>query len=167
MAMADKISLMQGGELLQVGTSTELYHHPARPEVADFFGLVNWVEGKMVQPALAETPIGPLEVTGSVALGSEVRLGFRPESISALSTPPAGGKNVLSGVLRASTFLGDQFLYDVTVGDHLFVGKGRMVPAHGDGRLCLYVDPADIMVFPVEQKAIPRGAEAGTSPASG
>ena len=167
MAIADKIALMQGGELLQVGTPMELYHKPVRPEVAEFFGLVNWVEGKMVQPTLADTPVGPLEISGPVPLGSQVLLGFRPESVSAVSASPVDGRNVLNGRLRSSTFLGDQFLYDVMIRDYLFVGKGRMIPAHGDGHLCLYVNPADIMVFPAAKRLLPQDVETAMSSASG
>ena len=161
MAMADKIALMQAGELLQVGLPMELYHRPARPEVAEFFGLVNWVEGKMVQPALAETAVGAIEIKGSQAPGSQVLLGFRPESLSPVSTPPAGARNVLSGVLRSSTFLGDQFLYDVMIRDHLFVGKGRLIPSNGDGNVCFYVDPREVMVFPAKKKILARFNERG------
>lgn len=167
MAIADKIALMQGGELLQVGTPMELYHKPVRPEVAEFFGLVNWVEGKMVQPTLADTPVGPLEISGPVPLGSQVLLGFRPESVSAVSASPVDGRNVLNGRLRSSTFLGDQFLYDVMIRDYLFVGKGRMIPAHADGHLCLYVNPADIMVFPAAKRLLPQDVETAMSSASG
>jgi len=161
MAMADKIALMQAGELLQVGLPMELYHRPARPEVAEFFGLVNWVEGKMVQPALAETAVGAIEIKGSQAPGSQVLLGFRPESLSPVSTPPAGARNVLSGVLRSSTFLGDQFLYDVMIRDHLFVGKGRLIPSNWDGNVCFYVDPREVMVFPAKKKILARFNERG------
>lgn len=165
MAMADKIALMQAGELLQVGSPMELYHHPARPEVAEFFGLVNWLEGKMVQPGLAETAVGAIEIGGSQAPGSQVLLGFRPEALSPQSAPSAGGRNVLSGILRSSTFLGDQFLYDVMIRDRLFVGKSRFVPANGDGRLCCYVDPAEIMVFSAEKKSNPHEWQSGASSA--
>jgi hypothetical protein len=55
-------------------------------------------------------------------------------------------------MLRSSTFLGDQFLYSVAVAGQLFVGKGRAVPVNTDGQLYLYVNPADLMVFPAGQK---------------
>lgn len=148
MAIADKIALMQLGEILQTGMPMELYSNPKRPEVAEFFGLVNWVQGRMVQSDLAETSIGRFQITGSVTTGSEVVLGFRPESLSIVQGHPGGGSNLLRGMLRASTFLGDQFLYNVMIQDHLLVGKGRVIPTGRDGHLCFHVDPADVMVFP-------------------
>jgi ABC-type Fe3+/spermidine/putrescine transport system ATPase subunit len=159
MAIADKIALMQLGEILQTGMPMELYSNPKRPEVAEFFGLVNWVQGRMVQSDLAETSIGRFQITGSVTTGSEVVLGFRPESLSIVQGHPGGGSNLLRGMLRASTFLGDQFLYNVMIQDHLLVGKGRVIPTGRDGHLCLHVDPSEVMVFPAKQQRLPQGTD--------
>jgi len=165
MAIADKIALMQSGETLQMGTPMELYRDPKRPEVAEFFGLVNWVQGKMVGSDLAETSIGRLQVKGSVTPGSQVLLGFRPESLCVVQGDASGGSNLLRGILHSSTFLGDQFLYSVMIQDHLFAGKGRMIPAQRDGHLCFYVDPAEVMVFPAKER--PHTKEDGPSFAFG
>src|SRR5205807_9286744 len=54
MAVADKIALMQQGQLIQSGTPAELYSQPVRPEVADFFGSMNWLPGTVRQPGLAD-----------------------------------------------------------------------------------------------------------------
>jgi len=58
----------------------------------------------------------------------------------------------LQVALRTSTFLGDQFIYCVAVRDQLLIGKGRSIPAQKDGKLCLYVNPEDVMVFPAGQE---------------
>jgi iron(III) transport system ATP-binding protein len=167
MAIADKIALMQLGELLQVGAPMELYRNPKRPEVAEFFGLVNWVQGRMVQSDLAETSIGRLQIDGSVTPGSQVLLGFRPESLSLVQGDPGSGSNLLRGILRSSTFLGDQFLYSVMIQDHLFVGKDRVIPAQRDGHLCFYVDPAEVMVFPAKERTLLHTMEGEASSAFG
>src|SRR5919197_1211176 len=62
MAMADRIALLREGEVLQVGTPQELYGRPNRAEVAEFFGFVNWVEGRVGQPGEVETPLGVLAI---------------------------------------------------------------------------------------------------------
>jgi iron(III) transport system ATP-binding protein len=164
MAIADKIALMQSGEILQMGTSMELYRNPKRAEVAEFFGLVNWVQGKMVQSNLAETSMGRFQIKESVTPGSQVLLGFRPEALSVVQGHSDNGPNFLRGMLRSSTFLGDQFLYDVKIQDHLFVGKGRIIPAERDGHLCFYVDPADVMVFSAKPTTLPQSMDDQASP---
>ncbi len=56
------------------------------------------------------------------------------------------------GVLRSSTFLGDQFVYETFIKNLLVTGKSRLIPARDDRRLQLYVDPAEIMVFPYSER---------------
>jgi len=148
MAMADRIALMSFGKLLQYGEPMELYRHPNCAEVADFFGSVNWLSGTLVASRLVETKIGRFEVCVGGHLGPEVRVGFRPECLQILDHPNPSGQNSFGAVLSSSIFLGDQFVYNIAVKDQLLVGKSRLVPACRDGRLQLYVDPSEIMVFP-------------------
>jgi iron(III) transport system ATP-binding protein len=152
MAIADKIALMQAGQLLQVGPPMELYDKPSRAEVAEFFGSVNWLKGTMVHSSCAETPIGRIGVKGSARPGEDVLVGFRPEALTIVEGQSAADTNILQATLRTSTFLGDQFIYCVEVRDQTLVGKGRGLPAQKGGKLYLYLDPADVMVFPAGQK---------------
>src|SRR5919112_1571579 len=79
MAIADRIALMQAGELLQVGTPLEIYHKPNCADVAEFFGSVNWVDAQVVESGVADSAIGKLKIEGSSQIGDKVLLGFRPE----------------------------------------------------------------------------------------
>jgi len=147
MAMADKIALMSFGRLLQYGDPMELYRRPNCSEVADFFGSVNWLAGALVGPELVETKIGRLTVCGQGHSGPEVVVGFRPESLQIAVQGDDSRENVFEVDLRSSIFLGDQFVYETTVGDLLIIGKSRVPPTCGR-RLRVYVDSSDIMVFP-------------------
>ena len=51
MALSDRIAVLQGGALLQVGSPREVYARPASREVADFMGLVNLLPGRVVRAA--------------------------------------------------------------------------------------------------------------------
>lgn len=148
MAMADKIALMSFGKLLQYGDPMELYRRPNCAEVADFFGSVNWFAGRLIDSRMVETPIGPLEVCPAAAVGAEVLVGFRPESLQIVDGAGACRHNGFDAVLRSSTFLGDQFIYEAAVKNLLVTGKSRAVPARPDRCLRLYVDPSEILVFP-------------------
>jgi len=155
MAVADKIALMQHGQLLQAGTPAELYNTPTRFEVAEFFGSMNWLSGTVLQPGLADTAIGPLRFAAA-GNGNQVKLGFRPEALSPLPSQrerasvrePGEEENLLTGSLVSSTFLGDQFLFRVQVQDQLLLGKSRLRPAEHDGSIQVAIDPANIMIFP-------------------
>ena len=149
MAMADKIAIMSFGQLLQYGDPMELYRRPNCAEVADFFGSVNWLTGRLTESKIVETKIGRLEICLSGDPGGpEVLVGFRPESLQIVDGSNSCRQNVFEAVLRSSIFLGDQFVYEVFVKDLLVTGKSRLIPMRDDRRLQLYVDPSEIMVFP-------------------
>src|SRR5947208_4104302 len=45
MALADRIAVMSGGKILQIGGADELYHFPVDRSVAEFLGAMNEFEG--------------------------------------------------------------------------------------------------------------------------
>lgn len=55
--MADRVVIMNQGQIEQVGTPEEIYHYPANPFVYSFLGRVNRFNGDNVKPAVGnETP---------------------------------------------------------------------------------------------------------------
>src|SRR5688500_8376151 len=49
MTLASRIGVMNGGEIVQIGTTTEIYEFPQNKFVADFIGTVNMFEGSMIE----------------------------------------------------------------------------------------------------------------------
>src|SRR5262249_51623489 len=47
LAMADRVAMMSRGQVLQVGSATELYERPATTEVASFIGTINLFPGRV------------------------------------------------------------------------------------------------------------------------
>jgi multiple sugar transport system ATP-binding protein len=91
MTMADKIVVMHDGIVEQVGAPLELYDRPANRFVAGFIGspAMNFIDGRVDQDGLA-LPSGavlPLEGQPSMAPGSKLTYGIRPEH---LQIAPAG-----------------------------------------------------------------------------
>jgi iron(III) transport system ATP-binding protein len=149
MAIADRIGLLRAGELIQVGTPVELYRHPCQPEVAEFFGQVNWLNGVAAGDGAVQTPLGMLQVPAhdATASGQPVRLGIRPECVVAVPATAHPIGNVLEARLVSSAFLGEQVVAQLAVADHVLTSKNRTAPAPNDGCLRVAIDPADIMVF--------------------
>ncbi len=58
MVLADRIAVMAHGEILQIGNPFELYRNPANALVAEFFGSINWLRGKMLDANRVETECG-------------------------------------------------------------------------------------------------------------
>jgi ABC-type sugar transport system ATPase subunit len=94
MTLADRIVVLRGGRVEQIGTPTELYDTPANAFVAGFIGSpkmnfwqaqVAAVEGRtarVAHPAFANGGLSvPLAAGRAVAPGSPVMLGFRPEHL--------------------------------------------------------------------------------------
>src|SRR5712691_7501916 len=142
MAMADRIALLRLGELVQVGTPVDVYRRPATPEVADFFGQVNWLDGAVVGFGLIETEVGAIRVLAPVSVGERVRLGIRPESLV-----PVTSDGIEMRVL-SSAFLGDQVLAQVAAGPRVLAARGRTLPTVAGEVVHVAIDPAEVMVFP-------------------
>jgi multiple sugar transport system ATP-binding protein len=93
MTMADRIVVMQGGRIEQVGAPLELYDRPANTFVAGFIGspamnmLPGVARGGAVEVAGAHLPVPPGVV---LAEGREVIWGIRPEHLGTGDTGLAG-----------------------------------------------------------------------------
>jgi multiple sugar transport system ATP-binding protein len=87
MTMGDRIAVLDGGRLQQVGTPLECYHEPANEFVAGFVGdpSMNFVEGRIRDGTLrAEAFDYPLSsaLREAVAGADRVTLGVRPEDVA-------------------------------------------------------------------------------------
>lgn len=48
LTMSDRVAIMQGGNIVQIGAPSSLYHAPATRFVADFVGKMSFVGGEIV-----------------------------------------------------------------------------------------------------------------------
>lgn len=163
MTMAEKIVVLDGGYVSQVGKPLELYHYPQNRFVAGFIGspkmnfmsvFVETVEDDRVMVQMADGNAFWIPVDGStVTKGDRMSLGVRPEHL----LPAEEGDAVVEGKVQVVEKLGYEtqaylqleqmdadFIYrrpdtlDVEAGDTFKVG----IPAHrchlfhSDGRAC-------------------------------
>lgn len=112
--MSDRIAIMNGGQLLQVGTPTEIYEKPADPFVAQFVGELNvirlasgWHRSEGVR--LASSIIDPTSVDPS---RSPSVFGVRPERMAASVEQPAGPIAVYGRIL-GQRYLGASTVFRV------------------------------------------------------
>ncbi len=87
--MADRIVVMNHGQIEQVGTPREIYFRPRTTFVAGFFGDNNLIPGTIAGDATIETPLGAWPVANGQALarGRKVLVALRPESLRLVSGP--------------------------------------------------------------------------------
>ncbi|MEV1287475.1 ABC transporter ATP-binding protein [Micromonospora sp. NPDC049679] len=92
LALADRMAVMEGGRIRQVGTPTEVFRQPANTFVAGFIGStpMNLVEARVhdgeVAVAGARLPL-PDEARGHVPDGVAVVYGVRPEYLDYSAEP--------------------------------------------------------------------------------
>jgi spermidine/putrescine transport system ATP-binding protein len=92
LTMSDRIAVMEGGKLQQVGTPIEIYEYPKTRFVADFIGDSNFLTGRVVEKqhgkvvVLVDQHLPVLVVTAEdMPAGKVVTLVLRPEKATIYS----------------------------------------------------------------------------------
>ena len=120
MTLADKIVVLNGGIVQQVGSPLDLYNAPANLFVAGFIGSpkMNLLEGRVEDTSEGQARIGigsaslSLELPfAGISTGDRVTLGIRPH---ALASDPAG---VLAGTVQLVEQLGSETVVRVRLND--------------------------------------------------
>ena len=162
MTVADRIGVMDHGQLIQVATPTEIYERPNSRWVADFIGDVNLIEGRVADLGASGTVV---ESTAAGQLrglacpdakpGDTVWVALRPEKVRiGREPPPTTGENCVAGQVENIAYLGDLSIYKVRL-DTGFILKvtaanvARLVelPIDWDDRVWLTWTPEAAMVL--------------------
>ncbi|MBN8630237.1 MAG: ABC transporter ATP-binding protein [Rhodobacterales bacterium] len=138
LSMSDRICIMRGGRIVQVGTPRELYDRPASRYVADFVGKSNFFPGRVTRVSAAHTELaagGGHRIAGHAPVGIEAgrpaTACLRPEQI-ALAHAGAGQDVPVTVVNRI--FLGEHTEYLVRsagLGDFLVLVSRQAEAAEG------------------------------------
>ena len=149
MTMADKIVVLQGGLIEQVGSPLELYHRPRNIFVAGFIGSpkMNFIPVKASPAAggiLVQLPGGQtLSIAADASLitgETALTLGIRPEHLDR-----ADGDVALEGTVRLAEHLGSETLLYVSL------AGGQEISVKADGLST--ARPGDTVTIPVLAKA--------------
>jgi multiple sugar transport system ATP-binding protein len=151
MTLADRIVILKGGEIEQVGTPDEVYNNPASVFVGGFIGspAMNFAKGTVRGGAIAldggaKIAIDSRAVGRSQALeGRDLIVGIRPEHFG-----PASDGRALSGRVQVVEPLGSDTLIHFAVGDSTLTARvaPEMRPRPGE-TLSIGVDPSRIHLF--------------------
>lgn len=112
MALSNRIVVMRAGKVEQIGTPSEIYHHPANRFVASFIGRSNFIDAVVVSATdgviEARLPDGSVMRARGQGLAphDKVALVVRPESISVKLNGAAEGENALKGTIVGALDLG-------------------------------------------------------------
>ncbi|MFE9957557.1 ABC transporter ATP-binding protein [Micromonospora sp. NPDC005299] len=117
LALADRIAVMEGGRIRQVGTPTEVFRRPANTFVAGFIGSTPMnlidarVHGDELAVARARLPL-PDDARGQVTDGERLVYGIRPEY---LDYSPTAVPGALTGEVVVVENLGSVSLVSLDV----------------------------------------------------
>jgi iron(III) transport system ATP-binding protein len=156
MALSDRIAVMHGGEIMQLGAPRHIYTRPASKTVADFMGLVNLLPGRVLRASGDDSLVAvggehPIAVAlpPDVTAGQMVQVAVRPESLR-LTGPAsgAGAPGTVPGKVVEVTFLGNIIDCHVTLDD------GTRIRAQVDSGRVLEVGQAVGVEFDSQQSSV-------------
>ena len=156
MTLGSRLVVMAQGEVQQIGTPLEVYHHPVNRFVAGFVGspTMNFIEGRVVRagsshefvPSAGGIKIAlPASAFGGEHADGQFVLGFRPQAVS-LGT---GAADEIEAKVVLTEPLGDQVDLRLDLGTGEPIGA-RMplqeIPKAGQ-TIRVRIAPGDIMLF--------------------
>jgi putative spermidine/putrescine transport system ATP-binding protein len=140
LTMSDRIAVMDGGQVLQVGSPRDVYEEPESRFVAGFVGVSNLLE-LPVQKADGDVLTLRLgsddEVTGQHAGGAQpgqtAIVTIRPERIELAGTPQAGACHA-RGTVKESLYAGptSRFVVELDGGGELMVVRQNATTTYED-----------------------------------
>ena len=159
MTLADKIVVLKGGEVMQIGTPMELYHNPANLFVAGFLGApsMNFLKVEVKETEGGKALVGnaaldPLEVATqgrSFTAGDRAILCVRPQYLS----PTEDASGMLHGKVALTERLGAETVVDIGLRD-----GSNIIAAISEDRVLdpgtpigLTFDAAQTHLFPHEE----------------
>lgn len=158
LSIADRMAVLEGGEILQVGTPQAVYRRPHSKFVADFIGETNFVEGTVIRSGAGtvqvKTPMGELSgVAGDpsepLKEGQAVTVSMRPECLHIERAIVE--ENAFSGKIGESVYYGElaQYQFECAGGHKLniFELNPRYLNRTGQGGLCAWIEPEDVVIL--------------------
>jgi iron(III) transport system ATP-binding protein len=146
-AMADRIAVLNRGEIEQLDAPELIYHLPATQFVADFVGQADFVRGKIRQ-GLVHTELGEFPNTIDGAEGSHVMVMIRPDDIHLVPNKSANSRIV------ARQFRGSENLYTVQLpsGQVVHSSESSTSVYHEGTAVELRVSATHTVLFPAEEQ---------------
>lgn len=161
--MSDRIAVMFEGEIAQLASPEQLYRRPQDRKVADFIGVMNFLDAK-VNSVSGEKVQVDVQGLGGAEINAEqcpngahegaASVGFRPETLTVLFEDSPNTDRVTEGEIAEVTYYGDMTYYAVKfegVDTHVTISMrnvvGRRVLALGEKARVSW-NPDAMVLFP-------------------
>jgi putrescine transport system ATP-binding protein len=132
MTMASRLAVMSEGEVIQIGTPSQVYEYPNCRFSAEFIGSTNLFDGVVVEDEADHVCIEspdldvPLYISHGItgAVRMDVTVSIRPERVLVSRAKPDQSHNYARGVVKDLAYMGSYTLY------HVALGNGKVVLAN-------------------------------------
>ena len=143
LTMSDRVVVMDGGKIQQVGTPQDIYNEPQNAFVADFIGESNIVDGKMLRDYYVEFSGQKFDcLDKGFSENEQVDVVVRPEDVD-IVTPEKG---MLKGQVTSVAFLGVHYEIIVDIGGFKWMIQTTDEHFTGDN-VGLYIEPDAIHIM--------------------
>ncbi|MBM3357393.1 MAG: ABC transporter ATP-binding protein [Betaproteobacteria bacterium] len=123
LSISDRVAVLDGGVIQQVGSPMELYDNPANRFIANFVGTINLLRGTLERdgergvfrsPVLGEVPLGR-----TAAPAGSAEIAVRPHTLKLVApdAPDEPGRSWVAGTVAEREFLGEFVRYTLRVGN--------------------------------------------------
>lgn len=159
-ALADRIALLQGGRIVQIGGPREMYETPSSASIAHFLGVSNVMDcetvetdGDAASARISGHDIKFLFSSGLPPTSTELKLCIRAEDLQ-ISAQPQNKSNSWKGKVRVAGFQGNDIRYAVELDGGLeldALGTIKRGEQHEVGdSVWVSVDPGQVQILPAE-----------------
>ena len=158
MTLADRMSILEGGSFLQVGTPQALYDRPTDWFTASFLGDINRLEATVVDQVDGQVTLSLKD--GSIltslsdstfAKGAVVWCTIRPERLKLCQQGQDAKKNQLEGTVVQHLFFGDRTRFRVRLESQMIVNvqmaHEELVPWQAGDRVSVVFTEQDVHIF--------------------
>jgi ABC-type Fe3+/spermidine/putrescine transport system ATPase subunit len=119
MSMADRLAVMNGGQIEDMGAPQRVYDRPATQFVAEFLGSCNILPVQYDDAGVLHLPDGSAVLVATdedyrAITVTDARIGLRPEKLVVTRGDiPLSGPNTVRGIVRTATYLGASTDYEI------------------------------------------------------
>ena len=163
LTMSDRLAVMNGGHVEQVGAPQDVYEDPETLFVADFLGVSNLMDAHVVSsgPSACKVAVDgyELETRGTdLGLRGAARIVIRPERVGLEEHGAPSGPNRIPGMVERLVYVGSavQVIVRAATGESLQAlvqNTGQGIPWEQGTPVQLHLPPDAVRVLPAEKRA--------------
>lgn len=156
LSVSDRVIVLNGGEIEQIGTPDELYNAPRTEFVANFIGDMNGFTATVsenddrsgaVDVGATPIPVPPGQDWLSAGSERKIRVGIRPHDFEVVSQRNDVSDCYVEGIVKGAVFDGDRDVITVDTEFGELTAKTEATVSEGS-ILYLQFSPGDVHLFP-------------------